>query len=47
MVAFLGRYGRQDASVTLNMPLRDLGMLATEVADLVREENDSFRQEDR
>lgn len=43
LVAFLGRYGNQPATVCLSLPTRDLGLLAREVGELLREEAEAQR----
>jgi hypothetical protein len=43
LVAYLGRYGHQPASVSLQLPIGDMRRLAESVNDLVKEESDAAR----
>lgn len=42
LLAYLGRYAHQPASVMLGMSQRDLYALATATAELIQEERDSL-----
>jgi len=44
-VAFLGRYGHQQADMCLSMPTSELRELSSAVADLMREEADAMKTE--
>ena len=42
-MAFLGRYGHQQASTVMQLPISEVMMLAEEVGQLIKEENDAMR----
>jgi len=44
LLAYLGRYGKQPASLALGMSVRDLQSLASAVNGLVKEENEANRE---
>jgi len=41
LIAFLGRYGHQPASVVMRMPVTQVQRLSRHVADLLEEEKES------
>jgi len=43
LVAYLGRYGHQPVNVVMRMTMREMGLLAEQVNEIVREENESNR----
>lgn len=43
LVAYLGRYGHQPANVSLKLTTLEMGMLAEQVNEIVREENEANR----
>ena len=45
LVAFLGRYGHQQAQSVLSMPVTEMMEFASEVANLIEEENWKNRME--
>ncbi len=42
-MAYLGRYGHQPVNVVLRMTMREMGLLAEQVNEIVREENETNR----
>jgi len=44
-MAFLGRYGHQSVDVVLDLPAAELKALASGIADIMREESDSLKQD--
>lgn len=40
-IAFIGRYGHQQADFLLHMPVDDLTMFAKEIAELIQEETEA------
>lgn len=43
LVAFLGRYGHQQATTVMQLPISEVMQLAEEVGNLIKEENDAMR----